>query len=149
MVSTANSSTSVTPPSSAAVSGDSSMGDSPNSATLVAMILLGAVFLAVVIALLIYRYYRRTSGPVWISKVFRFITCRCCRFIDMYSVSLICMQDGKQSWLLDTYSNRRRKKKKKEKKYRLLLKNFYTWQSLDWITCKWIKTIYITRFKKY
>ncbi|XP_078347904.1 NT-3 growth factor receptor-like isoform X2 [Oculina patagonica] len=69
MVSTANSSTSVTPPSSAAVSGDSSMGDSPNSATLVAMILLGAVFLAVVIALLIYRYYRRTSGPVWISKL--------------------------------------------------------------------------------
>lgn len=59
-------------PSSAAVSGDS-MDDTPNTATLVAMVLLGAVFVAVVIALLIYRYYRRTSGPVWISKVFRII----------------------------------------------------------------------------
>lgn len=102
MVTTANSSTLITPPSAAAAaaSGNSSMDDSPNSATLVAMILLGAAFIAVVIALLIYRYYRRTSGPVWISKVFRFITCRRCTFRDTYSDSLICMQDCKQSRLL-------------------------------------------------
>lgn len=56
--------------SSAAVSGDS-MEDTLNTATLVAMLLSGAVFIALVIALLIYRYYRRTSGAVWISKVFR------------------------------------------------------------------------------
>lgn len=56
--------------SSTAVSGDS-MEDTLNTATLVAMLLSGAVFIALVIALLIYRYYRRTSGAVWISKVFR------------------------------------------------------------------------------
>lgn len=56
--------------SSAAVSRDS-MEDTLNTATLVAMLLSGAVFIALVIALLIYRYYRRTSGAVWISKVFR------------------------------------------------------------------------------
>lgn len=56
--------------SSTAVSGDS-MEDTLNTATLVAMLLSGAVFIALVIALLIYRYYRRSSGAVWISKVFR------------------------------------------------------------------------------
>jgi len=57
-------------PSSAALSGDS-MDDTLNTATLVAMLLSCAVFIALVIALIIYRYYRRTSGHVWISKVFR------------------------------------------------------------------------------
>ena len=62
--------TTLTPSSAAAMSGDS-MEDTLNMATLVAMLLSGAVFIALVIALLIYRYHRRTSGPVWISKVFR------------------------------------------------------------------------------
>ena len=66
MVATTSNSTST--PSAAAV-GSSDVKDSPNSPTLVAMILLGVVFLVVVIALLIYRYFRRTSGAVWISKV--------------------------------------------------------------------------------
>jgi len=57
-------------PSLAALSGKS-MDDTPlNTATMVAMLLSGAVLVALVIALLIYRYYRRTSGPVLISKVF-------------------------------------------------------------------------------
>ena len=57
-------------PSVAAVGGSNHVDDSSNSATLVAMILLGAVFIVVVITLFIYRYFRRTSGPVWISKVY-------------------------------------------------------------------------------
>ena len=69
------------------------MDDSPNhSATMVAMILLGFVFITVAIALLIYRYYRRTSGPVWITKVFRFITCsRCFTFGDVQRQSHLYM----------------------------------------------------------
>ncbi|KAJ7372760.1 Lemur tyrosine kinase 3 [Desmophyllum pertusum] len=65
----ANTNTSTFTPSAAAAANGGSMDDSPNTATLVAMTLLAAVFVAVVIGLLIYRYYRRTSGPIWISKL--------------------------------------------------------------------------------
>ena len=55
-------------PSAAAV-GSASVGNTPNSATLIAMILLAAVFSMVVTAVFIYHYFRRNSGAVWISKV--------------------------------------------------------------------------------
>ena len=56
-------------PSAVAVSSETLPDDSSNSATLVTLILLGAVFVVLVIALLIYRQFRRTSGAIWISKV--------------------------------------------------------------------------------
>ena len=55
-------------PSAAAV-GSASLGDTPNSATLIAMILLAAVFSMVVTAVFIYHYFKRNSGAVCISKV--------------------------------------------------------------------------------
>ena len=55
-------------PSAAAV-GSASVGDTSNSATLVAMILLAAIFSMVVTAVFIYHYFKRNSGAVWISKV--------------------------------------------------------------------------------
>lgn len=58
------------PPSVAAAVGNTSVPESSShSATLVAMILLAAVGFVVGIALLLYRYYRRASGPVWIPKL--------------------------------------------------------------------------------
>lgn len=55
-------------PSAAAV-GSASVGDTSNSATLVAMILLAAIFSMVVTAVFIYHYFKRNSGAVWISKL--------------------------------------------------------------------------------
>lgn len=58
------------PPSAAAAVDNTNVPDSSNYSTiLAAMIPLAAVCFVVGIALLLYRYYRRTSGPVWIPKV--------------------------------------------------------------------------------
>lgn len=56
-------------PSAAAVSSGNVPDDSSNSASLVAMAALTATFVVLVISLLGYRRFRRTSGAVWISKV--------------------------------------------------------------------------------
>lgn len=58
------------PPSAAAAVDNTNVPDSSNYSTiLAAMIPLAAVCFVVGIALLLYRYYRRTSGPVWIPKL--------------------------------------------------------------------------------
>lgn len=67
MVVTRSNSTAI--PSAVAVSGETLPDDSSNSATMVILILLGAMFVVLVIALLIYRQFRKTSGAIWISKV--------------------------------------------------------------------------------
>ena len=68
MVVTTSNSTAI--PSAVAVSSETLPDDSPNSATMVILVLLGAIFVVLVIALLIYRQFRKTSGAIWISKVF-------------------------------------------------------------------------------
>ena len=87
-------------PSLAALSGKS-MDDTPlNTTTVVTVLLSGAVLVALVIALLIYRYYRRTSGPVWITKVLTLYRCNndnhcycymCCTFRIMCCGTFISM----------------------------------------------------------
>lgn len=59
-------------PSAAAVSSGNVPDDSSNSASLVAMAALTATFVVLVISLLGYRRFRRTSGAVWISKLASF-----------------------------------------------------------------------------